>query len=372
MRHKAIFRFTVFALALFLVSGLSDLCYAQNYEQKYFLIKGQSTYELTLSVTHSLYDYYQQKSHQLTQSNFATFVTPYSLALVGADIRSIFPNDEDFANAVLMLVHQIPYQVVDGGKYPVETIVENKGDCDLLSYVAASLLASQQVGVVLLYYAQQSHMNIGISLPSAPRDARTPPSHVDYNGTQYYIAECTGDNWQDGWRVGELPTELEDVLATVVSLDGSEQIAPGQVSSSFGTLESSVITLTVSSSFMIEGNSITMGGRVSVLNPGGTVTLYAAADGNWFSIGTVGLDSDGRYVFSWSPPRWGQYFVKASWSGDAEHAGADSQNFSVYVIPRVLIYVGGGIFVATLIGIVVLLMHKTTQPQDLQPLEVAQ
>lgn len=368
-RKKASKLVAAITMAFFLTLMLSRVCSAQNYEQQYFLLKGQSTYRLTLSITHSLYEYYQQKNHQLTQDNFASFVTPYSLALVAEDIRSIFPDEENFVNAVLMLVHQIPYQIVEEAKYPVETIVENKGDCDLLSYVATSLIKSQDLSVVLLYYEQESHMNIGVSLLNPPTNARATISHVDYMETRYYIAECTGDDWRNGWRVGECPPELEGAQVTVVTLENSEQIAPGQVSSSFGTLKSSAISLTTSSNFVIEGSAVVITGQVSASNPEGTVTLYAATNGYWFSIETVELDSSGQYVFSWIPPLLGQYYVKASWSGDAEYAGADSGTVSIYVVPEILVFAGGGLVVITIIVVVLFLMYRTTHPQEMQTLE---
>lgn len=368
-RKKAGKLVAAIAMAFFMVLMLSKVCSAQNYEQQYFLLKEQSTYRLTLSITHSLYEYYQQKSHQLTQDNFASFVTPYSLALVAEDIRSIFPDEEDFVNAVLMLVHQIPYQVVGEAKYPVETIVENKGDCDLFSYVAASLIKSQDLNVVLLYYEQESHMNIGVSLLNPPTNARTTISHVDYMETRYYTAECTGDDWRNGWRVGECPLELEGAQVTVVTLENSEQIAPGQVSSSFGTLKSSAISLSTSSNFVIEGSAVVITGRVFASNSGGAVALYAATNGYWFSIETVELDSSGQYVFSWSPPLWGRYYVKTTWSGDAEYAGADSGIVSVYVVPEILVFAGGGLVVTTIIVAVLFLMYRTTNPQEMQTLE---
>lgn len=358
-------------VGFFLIILFSKTCFAQNYEQKYFLLKKQTTYRLTLSITYSLYEYYQQKNHQLTQDNFASFVTPYSMALVAADIRSIFPDEEGFVNAVLMLVHQIPYQVVEGPKYPAETIVENQGDCDLLSYVAASLIKSQDLNVVLFYYEQESHMNVGVNLPNSPMDARTTISYVDYRGTRYYVAECTGDDWQNGWRVGEYPPELEGTQVTVITLENSEQVAPGQVSSGFGALESTVISLTGEPNFVIVGSTVVMTGQVSILAPNGTVTLYAATNGNWLSIGTVGLDSSGRYMFSWNPTLWGQYYVKASWSGDTEYAGADSGIVSIYVIPRFLIFAGGGMVIMIMVAIVVLLMYRTTHSEETQSFEIA-
>jgi hypothetical protein len=348
------------AVAFSVLALLCKPSFSQNYEREYFFIKDQSSYQLAVSVTPSLLEYYQQKGHQLTQDSFATFVTPYSLAPIAVDIRSIFVDAEDFVNAVLMLVHQIPYEIVAEPRYPVETIVENTGDCDLLSFVAASLVKSQNMEVVLLFYSQESHMNIGVALPMPPRDARTKISYIDHGGSRYYIAECTGNDWQNGWRIGECPPEMEGAQVTVVTLEDCEQIAPGQVSSSYDSLASSVISLSLSSGLVVEGSLVLMTGQVSVPFTNGTVTLYAVSNGDWAAIGTVPLDPDGHYTFSWTPQVVGQCYAKASWSGDLQHAGADSQTVPIFVIPKFLVFLGVGLFALGVIGGVVLLLSKAS------------
>ncbi len=365
MEPKTAAKFPVIiAAGLFLALILSETCLAQNFEQEYSLLGEQTTYRLNLSITPSLYEYYQQKNHQLTQSNFASFVTPYSLAPVATDIRSIFPEEEDFVNAVLMLVHQIPYQLVEPTKYPVETIVENQGDCDLLSYVASSLIKSQGLNVVLFYYQQESHMNIGVSLSDPPREARSTITFVDYEGTRYYTAECTGGDWRNGWKVGECPQELKDAQLTVITLENCELTAPGQVSSSFGTLRSSFISLTIPSSIVIEESLVLVKGQVSVSNPKGNVTLYAAANNDWFTIGTAELDSDGQYTFPWRPTVWGRYYIKASWFGDDEYAGADSEIATMFIVPEILVIAAAGLTIVSIIAVTVFLLYRTTHPPE--------
>jgi hypothetical protein len=331
------------------------------------LQENESTYRLTLSVTAALFEYYQQKNHQLTPANFATFVTPYSLGPVAEDIRNVFPDEEDFVNAVLMLVHQIPYQVVDDGRYPVETIFEREGDCDLLSYVAASLTKSQGLDTVLFYYEQESHMNVGVSLSHPPSDARMSVTYVDYEGTRYYVAECTGgDDWQNGWRVGECPVELEGAQLAVVTLENYEQIAPGQVSSSFSNLESSMISLAASSRFVIEGDSVSISGRVFASNPTGAVTLYATTSNDWFLLGEFPLDASGGYAFSWKPTASGQYRLRASWTGDDYHAGTDSSIVTLYVVPKLLVSASGSLILVTIIVVLLLLIYRTTHGHETQ------
>lgn len=356
---------TIAVVAISLILMFSMSCSAQSYEQLYFLQSGQSVYRLTLSVTPSLYEYYQQKSHQLTQHNFGTFVTPYTMELVAADIRSVFSQEEDFVNAVMMLVHQISYKVVDTGRYPVETVFEDEGDCDLLSYVAASLTKAQELDTVLFYYENENHMNIGVNLPNAPTDARTAVTYIDYEGTRYYMAECTGEDWQNGWRIGECPPELNDAQVIVVTLEDCEQVAPGQVSSSFGSMESSTMSLTVSSGFAIEGSAVVIGGQVTVPDPSGTVVLYAVADDGWVVIGEADLSSDGHYMLLWNPQAWGQYRLKASWSGDDERAGTDSQVVSIYIIPRFVVFAGCGLIIMIMITIALFLIHRATHPREI-------
>lgn len=363
--------FVTVGIGIFFVLALSTPCFGQNYEREYLLLRGNSTYRLTLSITPALYEYYQDKNHLLTPRNFATFVTPYAMAHPAADIRSISSDDEEFVNLVLMLVHQIPYQIVQEPKYPVETIVDDRGDCDLFSFIASSLIKAQDMDVVLFYYEQESHMNIGVHLSSPPSDARSTVTYVDYGGTRYYMAECTGNDWRNGWRVGECPQELEGAQVTVVTLENSEQIAPGQVSSSFGALDSSTISLVISSKLAIEGSTVTMRGQISLPNPNGTITLYATTNGNWISIGIVTPDSNGRYEFPWtttldSSTFWGQYQVKASWSGNDEHAGADSNIASLYVVPKILVFALGGLVIVGIIAVVLGLMYKTTHPPEIQ------
>lgn len=361
MRKRSItlLSFIVFWL---IVSIIPISCYAQNYECSYNLGRNGDTVTLNLSITPSLYEYYQEKPHISTPDRFGSFVTPYALAQVAEDIRSIFNAPEDYVNGVLMLVHQIPYQIVNESRYPVETIIENRGDCDLFSYIAASLLKAQSLDVVLFYYQQEYHMNIGVSLSTPPNDARTAISYVDHEGTRYYMAECTGGNPENGWRVGECPPELQGAHVTVIELENSEQTAPGQVYSSFDALVPSSITLSTATRFVIEGSSVTLRGRVSIPNPSGNVTLFLAIHDDWSVIDSSSVSPDGTFHFSWSPIVWGQTLMRASWAGDGLYAGAESATVSVFVIPKVVILAGIGIVV--LVALYAIVAMKTRNHHD--------
>ena len=335
----------VLSLMLFLtVSSFSPCVFGADYEYSYWVLDhpdGADRYELNVSVTSSLYEYFVSKDHSLqSRYDLGKFVTPYALEPVADSLWTIYEDEEDFANGVLMIVHQIPYEASAPQKYPVETIVANEGDCDLFSFVAASVMVAGGLDVVLLFYDSEDHMNIGVSLSHTPYDARSAVSYFAYDGKRYYMAETTGGSWETGWRVGECPELLEGVSARIVTLEDAETVSPGQVSASFDSLTtSSSIALSVSSSLLIEGSSVVLSGVVSPASSDGVVTIYVRSESSsWAVLGTASCGSNGRYSYEWKPASAGTYTVRAGWSGDASHAGADSNTSSIRVISSSLVF----------------------------------
>ena len=367
----------VATLVLLVALFLPHFCFADNYDYTYELLDhpgGSTNYQLTVSVTSSLYEYYRSKDHNTYSYDFAKFVTPDSLKPVSDDLWSIYSNDEDFANGVLMIVHQIPYVESGPPKYPVETIVENEGDCDLFSFIAASIMKAGGLDVVLLLYETQSHMNVGVHLSEEPNDARSAVYYYTHDGKRYYVAECTGDDWRHGWRVGECPDILQEASARIITLEDCEQTAPGQVSSSYGALNASSLSLAVSTRFVIGGSAVTVSGSISPALSEKNVTLYISSSGSSSSVlVTVVTDSYGRYSYTWRPSSLGIHSMRASWSGDADYAGADSGVCTLIVIPLEWLMMGVAVIVLLVVLLVVTLATRrkpSEEPEAFQAWEV--
>ena len=357
---------TLFLLAAFF---LPHCCFAANYDYTYELLNhpdGSTNYRLTVSVTSSLYEYYRSKDHNLYSYDFAKFVTPSPLKPIADDLLTIYNDDEDFANGVLMMVHQIPYVESGPQKYPVETIVEKEGDCDLFSFIAASIMKADGLDVVLLLYETQSHMNVGVHLSEEPDDARSTVHYYTHNGKRYYVAECTGDDWRSGWRVGECPDLLKEAPdPRIITLEGCEQSSPGQVSSSYGALDASSLSLAVSTRFVIAGSAVTVSGSISPALSGKNVTLYVSSSGSPLSVlVTVVTDSDGRYSYTWLPSSAGISSIRASWSGDADYAGADSSISTLIVVPLEWLMMGVTVIVLLVVLLVVTLATRRKPPEE--------
>jgi len=358
-------------IALLVISYLLPNGFSETYSQAYQLLDkpdGSTSYRLNVTVQQSLYEYYTEKSHSLnSNSDFAKFVTPYALKPIADCLLEIYTDDEDFVNGVLMIVHQIPYSETPA-KYPVETITENEGDCDLFSYIAASIVKAHGLDVVLLYYESQAHMNIGVSLLHLPNDAREQAYNVTYNNVCYYVAEVTGGDWQNGWRVGECPDDLKNAQAQVITLENCEQTTYGQVSTSYKTLTSSTISLTISPTFLIQGNTITLSGQLSPPLQNKTVTIYIKINNSpWIVLDTITTNQNGYFTYSWNTEDAGICYVRSSWSGNNDYAGADSTIQTVTVLSTFFVLLLAITAILVCMGIIVFIMSRQAQPSIEEP-----
>ena len=101
---------------------------------------------------------------------------------------------------VIAFVQSIPYvsELCEYPRYPLETLVERKGDCEDAAILAAALLRQMRFDVVLLAFREEDHMALGIRVvPPTPVEA--PP--YSWNGGTYYYVEPTSA----GWEIGEVP-----------------------------------------------------------------------------------------------------------------------------------------------------------------------
>ncbi|UCF45361.1 MAG: hypothetical protein JSW44_01640 [Candidatus Bathyarchaeota archaeon] len=325
--------------------------FAGNYDQTYsFQVQfGLLSQELYISVPPSLYDYYRAKTPRLADdSEYATLVTPDAFKSIAESIRNLTRekprNDEEFANAVLMLVHQIPYAISDV-KYPIETLVENSGKCDTLSLLAASIMKAGGLDVVLLYFKEVHHINVGVYLPYEPHGTWwwLPPTGYEFDGKKYWIAECTPAM---EWKVGDVPPLLADGQPSIISLEKSEASSPSYVSSKLGSpLNSSSISIYLSSEpedVSDQERTLTISGSILPGYPNESVVVYFSQDGISYEACRTETDYWGNYSFSWNLNSTGTYYIRTSWSGNSDWAGADSEILTVFLgFPQSLIQFEG-------------------------------
>jgi hypothetical protein len=314
-----------------------------NYESSYrFTVQNgyyQSDNTLYVSSPPSLKDYYTEKRHTITnEQDYAKFVTPEAVKSIAENIRNITRNtpfdDEEFANAVLTIVREIPY-VRSPAKYPVETIVDNSADCDGLSNLAASILEAGGLDVVLLLYTgiTPAHMNIGVHLERMPVSHSwwTMPKGIDYENKTYWIAECTA---LANWAVGDRPEILANDKPIVIPLQNYENKTSASISSSLNTpLQASSTSINLFKEYSNQSDierAINISGSISPTSPNEKVTIYVNLIGSSATAYIATTDQLGNYSLIWNVTTSGTYNVKTSWSGSANYSGSDSESLTVF------------------------------------------
>lgn len=123
-----------------------------------------------------------------------------------------FTNKRIKVEYVIDLVQLLPYVTDDVSrgfdeypKFPAETIVDARGDCEDTSILLASILQSTAFNYDMVLIQPPGHMACGIYGQDLPG------YYWEYNGRKYYYIETTGT----GWGIGDLPETYQDESAII-------------------------------------------------------------------------------------------------------------------------------------------------------------
>lgn len=167
------------------------------------------------------FDYYRSKSHN-RENNYAAYVlSDYDRQLLKGIVQKFKEagvannyTEYDTIMNIVSFVQSLPYtsdKVTTGydeyPRYPLETLVDNGGDCEDTAVLTAALLRELGFGVVLIQLPD--HMAVGVK-----GDESLPGTYYDYLGSRYYYLETTGS----GWDIGELPDEYRNDGARVLPM----------------------------------------------------------------------------------------------------------------------------------------------------------
>ena len=355
MRFKSKKNVTLIVIVLLLGFIIPSFSFADNYENTYSFYSQYVYYRMAdghtlhISVPLSLYDYYRSQTHVISSDrDYSKFVTPNAVKPIAENIQNVTGDnryeDEEFANAVLMLVHQIPY-VESDVKYPVETIIDNSGDCDTLSLLAASIMKAGGLDVVLFYYKELSHVNVGVYLPYTPHLRwLSSPTYYEYNGKKYWTAEATSGG---DWRLGDQPESMGNAKPVIIPLENTENSSPAHISSTLdGPLNQSSISINPASDDSNNNSAeqtLIISGAISPELEGQSVLMYVSQDETAYKAFRTETDNLGKYSFTWNFTSTGTYYIRTSWSGTSNYAGADSETLTVFVgFPKTTEYTQDG------------------------------
>lgn len=204
---------TVSLCAVSVLGSTVSRTYQWLFQDRYFT--------LTHGFSLERYRYFQTLPRIAAYSQYSAYITDShdddELAFLVAELekaaRSANLNVWEKLNLIIAFVQSIPYvpEPEEYARYPLETLIEQKGDCEDSSILTAAILHQMGYHVVLLVFLEEQHIAAGISvLPPIPGNYRS----YRYAGRDYYYVETTCE----GWQIGIIPQRYTST-PEIVALD---------------------------------------------------------------------------------------------------------------------------------------------------------
>ena len=184
----------------------------ETFERVYEWSYNGYTFSTQLSLSKEKYAYYQGLGH--SNLNLVKYATDsYNRKVVKEIAAGIKQQGEslDFTNYEIMMlaasfVQDFPYVTdkestgeLEYVRYPIETLVDNGGDCEDKSILMAAILRELGCEVVIMEFPD--HAAVGVE--AEREDAYG--SYAKYGGKKYFYLEST----KSGWELGEIPAEYD-------------------------------------------------------------------------------------------------------------------------------------------------------------------
>jgi len=187
--------------------------YSEIKKSYQWVYKGQE-YNLDLGIRNELYKTFKNRKRVL---DCKLWVEEYVIGGICGEIRELafkllhdnqLYKTYDEVSYILSFVQQIITYENDIGeypKYPIETLVEEKGDCEDYAMLGAAILKIIGYEVSLLFLP--GHAALGVAGAEG-----LPGTYIEYDGINYYYCEMTAEGWQIGHMPEKYKTEEIEVI----------------------------------------------------------------------------------------------------------------------------------------------------------------
>jgi len=188
-------------------------------ERNYTWSNNGETYELNIIVPEPMYEYYSSKPRYVTSDYRGYILHPYDDAYIEVLVKEFDKiatfnelTSEEELEIVISFVQNLHYITDDTTgydeypKFPVESLVDEGGDCEDTSILLSHLLEAMDINTALL--TLPGHMAVGVELNASG-------VHWDMENHTYYYLETTVPNWE----IGSIPIEHVGKQVTIDSVD---------------------------------------------------------------------------------------------------------------------------------------------------------
>lgn len=174
-------------------------------------------FQTQFGVPEDWYLHYKKQPRGYCCEGWKNFVTPNDITIknIAADIADVSlttgnPCRHCIAiDFVQSMIYEYDIDYIGANeypKYPIETIKDEKGDCEDTSFLMASIL--EALGIDVILFDLPRHMAVGVECSDCTG------AYSTYRGKRYYFLETTGapGSWQIGRTSYDLANELEGII----------------------------------------------------------------------------------------------------------------------------------------------------------------
>ena len=190
--------------------------YAKTYTWNY----GGKEYEMSYNFNPIIYASYVSQDHRITsEDDYIEFATPddETMILISEQLHRIANENalsiNEEAQYLLSFVQSLKYAqdnvtagIGEYPRFPVETLVDELGDCEDTSILLITIAEILGIDAVLILipdaFPDAGHAAVGLALDNFSG------TYYELDGIQYFYAETTAA----GWQIGEVP-DLESSSA---------------------------------------------------------------------------------------------------------------------------------------------------------------
>ena len=189
-------------------------------------------YNISLEIPIEKYEYYlnldiNRTPQQISYRTMASYVTKKDSTIIklAEKLNSIIVkekfNEIEATNFILRFVQEnVQYELdneskgcVEYWRFPLETLVERRGDCEDSSVLFSSIMESLDYNTILLFYILDNdigHLAVGVNISSYYSD-----NFIEYKNSKYYYCETTSY----GYNLGEIPSDINIKPEKIIPID---------------------------------------------------------------------------------------------------------------------------------------------------------
>lgn len=176
---------------------------------------GGYDYTTQVGIPSDKYYYYKDKERTWHSGIYATYMDK-SIQMIAEDILdvAIMKNEQDIYRIAIDFVQSMVYEydidyigIGDYPKYAIETMVDEKGDCEDTAYLMGAVLKAVNVDTILLLLP--GHMATAVACSNCDG------YYYTHRGKKFYYLETTGY----GFKLGQIPSDYVDVDTKIIEIE---------------------------------------------------------------------------------------------------------------------------------------------------------